>query len=120
MGSKNSKLEEEKTQPSTSRYIREVTFDDISTSTSAPSSSTAHSAPPPAPHTPPSASSSDNDAEILNNALINLLEKLEELSSSLNTNKDIHYCICDICKKENFTEYRYKCLTCNDYDLCGK
>jgi len=115
MGSKKSKPKEVETP---SRYIKPPTprgeistFDDISSSTSTSSSSSA---------VENSTASPDNDAEILNNALINLLEKLEELSSSLNTNKDIHYCICDFCKKENFTEYRYKCLTCNDYDLCGK
>ena len=29
-------------------------------------------------------------------------------------------CTCDYCDKKNFTEYRYKCLICDDYDLCGK
>ena len=29
-------------------------------------------------------------------------------------------CVCDYCGKKNFTEYRYKCLICQDYDLCGK
>ena len=34
--------------------------------------------------------------------------------------KDMHFCVCDFCKKTNFTEYRYKCLVCDDYDLCGR
>ena len=35
---------------------------------------------------------------------------------------DVHLCRCDACQREkkNFTEYRYKCLVCFDYDLCGK
>jgi hypothetical protein len=111
MGSKKSKLKGKNTDPPRSRYVKKSTFVDISSSTSSASSSTTHE------H---STTSSENDAEILNNALINLLEKLEEISMSSNMNKDIHYCICDFCKKEDFTEYRYKCLTCNDYDLCGK
>lgn len=26
--------------------------------------------------------------------------------------------VCDVCRKENFTGRRYKCLECHDYDLC--
>lgn len=26
---------------------------------------------------------------------------------------------CDFCKKTDFLEYRYKCLICDNYDLCG-
>ena len=109
MGSKKSKPLES-SEPSTSRYVTRKNFDKISSSSSS-SSSVDLITPTP---------SSNNEAEILNNALLKLLEKLEELSTSLSTNKDIHNCTCDCCKKTDFTEYRYKCLICNDYDLCGK
>jgi len=33
--------------------------------------------------------------------------------------KDMHFFMCDFCKRSNFTEYRYKFLVCGDYDLCG-
>jgi hypothetical protein len=26
--------------------------------------------------------------------------------------------VCDVCRKENFTGRRYKCMECHDYDLC--
>ena len=32
----------------------------------------------------------------------------------------IHHGIsCDFCRKKNFSHHRYKCLICNDFDLCG-
>ena len=41
------------------------------------------------------------------------------LLSNSTRKDDTHTVFCDYCKKNNFTEYRYKCLVCDDFDLCG-
>lgn len=41
------------------------------------------------------------------------------LLSNSTRKDDSHAVFCNYCKKNNFTEYRYKCLICNDFDLCG-
>jgi hypothetical protein len=41
------------------------------------------------------------------------------LLSNSTKKEDSHAVFCNYCKKNNFTEYRYKCLICNDFDLCG-
>jgi hypothetical protein len=41
------------------------------------------------------------------------------LLSNSTRKEDTHAVFCDYCKKNNFTEYRYKCLICDDFDLCG-
>jgi hypothetical protein len=47
---------------------------------------------------------------------------LRNIIKDINFNDDeLNYqCRCDNCGKENFTEYRFKCLICKDYDLCGR
>lgn len=58
--------------------------------------------------------------EALNGANIaELLKLLVELNNS-REKIDCHTCKCDVCEREDFTQYRYKCLICNDYDQCGK
>lgn len=41
------------------------------------------------------------------------------LLSNSTKKDDSHSVFCNYCKKNNFTEYRYKCLVCDDFDLCG-
>lgn len=51
-------------------------------------------------------------------ALIELIKELKK--SSENDETEIHKCICDNCGREDFKNYRYKCLICDDYDLCSR
>ena len=66
--------------------------------------------------------SPDSDTKITSKAeLLNLLLKIlsASISTSETTKSDTHSCTCDFCGANDFAEYRYKCLVCNDYDLCG-
>jgi len=48
-------------------------------------------------------------------------ETFKKIINWINFNDDqLNYgCCSNFCDKENFTDYRYKCLICYDYDLCG-
>ncbi len=50
-----------------------------------------------------------------------LIKLLKDVLKDFKDHKkeEAHDCTCDNCGRKNFTEYRYKCLICNDYDLCG-
>lgn len=39
--------------------------------------------------------------------------------SSSSSSSNLHHIICDACNRDEFREYRYKCLICTEYDLCG-
>ena len=65
---------------------------------------------------------SHSTLEHVRDLIENLGDKLQLMSQSdsVKETSDIHLNVsCDYCKISNFREYRYKCLTCNNYDLCG-
>jgi hypothetical protein len=61
---------------------------------------------------------SSNENPGNNPEAINITPNIIERDKS--PNKKLPMYRCDVCKKEDFLEYRYKCLICEDYDQCGK
>ena len=43
----------------------------------------------------------------------------KNIAKNAQPNEGAHTSRCDLCGRTNFVEYRYKCLVCDDYDLCG-
>ena len=54
--------------------------------------------------------------EELRDELKNIFRLSLVTDSSLNS---LHRIVCNSCNQSEFKEYRYKCLICRDYDLCG-
>ena len=55
----------------------------------------------------------------LSEQISNIVAKMAPIIKLKSTEAKSHVCRCDSCGKTDFTEYRYKCLICNDFDLCG-
>ena len=59
-------------------------------------------------------------SELTLKALTVFVQRLEEQKEVDLENSNKHLGIfCDICRVHDFENYRYKCLTCEDYDLCS-
>ena len=67
----------------------------------------------------PSTTSSLNFSKEDETQLVKLLMRILKLVKENSSDTEAHACTCDTCKKSDFTEYRYKCLVCIDFDLCG-
>lgn len=62
------------------------------------------------------------DHEILNDVryLTNYIQSLDLDEDETSPLPQHHECPCNFCSKANFIGYRYRCLVCDDYNLCSE
>ena len=62
------------------------------------------------------ASNLHDDSEFLNEFFKLVLNNFSNIKQKNASHLDVE---CDSCSRSDFSMYRYKCLICDDYDLCG-
>ena len=65
-------------------------------------------------------SPSDISASLSDHQKLELLRTILKLLVDEDESSEKHVNVtCDVCDNSDFSCYRYKCLICSDYDICG-